>query len=394
MSTNPTPSGPPSGSASHAALFAAIFEHALDAIFLIDDARRFVDANPAACQLLGFTRAEMREQTIADVTPEEDGALIPETWAAFQQDGWSRKNWRFRAKDGTGYIVDVSCTANILPGFHLTVARDVTAQKKAEAEADLLRRALDALNQGIMITDHQSADEPLVYMNPAVARIAGYEANELLGKNCRTFQGTHREQPGLDEVRAALREGRECLVELVNQRKNGEDWVNLLSLTPVRDSAGAITHFVGVQTDVTRLRGYLGPLHPARSAAAPPAAPRGTVLVVEDEDAVREFVRLVLEQAGYAVLPTANAEQALDVYRADPYRIDLVLTDVVMPARSGPELAADLARIRPNVRVVFMSGYTGGINTHPAELPSGTPFLEKPFSLDRLLHVVASACAE
>jgi CheY-like chemotaxis protein len=178
---------------------------------------------------------------------------------------------------------------------------------------------------------------------------------------------------------------------LLNQRKSGEDYVNLLSLTPVRDAGGIITHYVGVQTDVTRLRGYLGPLHPARPAAAPPVKTRGTILVVEDEDAVREFVRLVLEQAGYSVIPAANPDRALELYRANPDRIDLVLTDVVMPARSGPELAAELVRLRAGVRVVFMSGYTGGINTHPAELPPGTPFLEKPFSLDRLLHVVAEA---
>ena len=79
------------------------------------------------------------------------------------------------------------------------------------------------------------------------------------------------------------------------------------------------------------------------------------------------------------------------LFRADPARVDLVLTDVVLPTRTGPELAAELRLVRPDVRVLFMSGYTGGTASHPVELPPGTPFLEKPFSLDRLLHAVDEA---
>src|SRR5262249_57358732 len=126
---------------------------------------------------------------------------------------------------------------------------------------------------------------------------------------------------------AAVAAGTGCLVELINRRKNGEDWVNLLSITPLRDPDGRITHYVGVQTDVTRLRGYLMNLHPARSPApAPVPAVRRTVLLVEDEEGVREFVRVVLEQAGYEVIPAIDGEQALNLYRARPDRIDLVLT--------------------------------------------------------------------
>ena len=124
-----------------------------------------------------------------------------------------------------------------------------------------------------------------------------------------------------------------------------------------------------------------------------PAGLRGTILVVEDDDGVRQFVRLGLEHAGYAVLSAANVTQALDLYRTHADKIDLVLTDVVMPQQSGPELAAELREIRPDVRVVFMSGFTGGIAMCPVDLPLGTPLLEKPFSLDRLLEVVASAVA-
>jgi PAS domain S-box-containing protein len=393
MSADLSPDAPGSpGGRAHAVLFAAVFEHSLDALLLVDNAMRYVDANPSACRLLGYTRDELCRLTIPELTTEEYRPRVPEAWAAYLGQGCARKEWQFRAKDGSVRIVDLSCTANVLPGLHLSAARDVTAQKKAEAEADLLRRALDALDHGVMITDHTAPDEPIVYTNPAVTRFTGYESGDLLGRNPHLLRGPYPDQPGLAELRAALAAGTECMVELIDQRKNGDVWVNLLSLTPIRDADGRITHHVGVQTDVTRLRGYLMDLHPARGSrpATPPPA-RRTVLLVEDEDTVREFVRMVLEQAGYEVVCAADGEQALNVYRAGPDQIDLVLTDVVMPNRTGPDLAAELRQLWPDVRVLFMSGYTGGTASTPVEMPPGALLLDKPFSLDHLLRAVASA---
>src|SRR4051812_36051783 len=101
-----------------------------------------------------------------------------------------------------------------------------------------------------------------------------------------------------------------------------------------------------------------GSTMPPEQPARPPAAPGPvTVLVVDDEDGVREYVRRVLELAGYAVLPAGCPREAERLFRADPGRVALVLTDVVMPGRSGPELARDLRAIRPGVPVLFMSGF-------------------------------------
>ena len=356
MSANPAPSGDPHSPTSLVALFAAVFEHALDAILLIDDTKHFVDANPAACRLLGYTRTEIRELHIADVTPEEDREKVPPAWQVFHELGWFRKEWRFLAKDGTITIVDVSCTANILPGVHLSIARDVTAQKKVEAEADLFRRALDALNAGIVIADQQTANHPIVYLNPALARIVGSAASELIGRNSR-----------------------EC-----------DEWIKRLNLTPIRDARGVITHSIGIQANMPAV---ISPQPPPPTTAVPEPPRRGRVLLVEDEEAVRRFIQLVLERASYTVIPTANGDEAIERYRADPAAIDLVLTDVVMPYRTGPELVEELRRIQPGVRVAFMSGYTGGTAAHPIDFPADTPLLEKPFTIDRLLQVVGSAIA-
>lgn len=115
----------------------------------------------------------------------------------------------------------------------------------------VLERAITSARNGVLITDANQPDNPIVYVNPAFERITGYSGEEVLGKNCRFLQGTDRDQPALDEVRAAIREGRECRVDVRNYRKDGTLFWQELSISPVRDERGNVTHFVGIQDDVT-----------------------------------------------------------------------------------------------------------------------------------------------
>jgi CheY-like chemotaxis protein len=107
---------------------------------------------------------------------------------------------------------------------------------------------------------------------------------------------------------------------------------------------------------------------------------RETVLVVEDEDAVREFAARALRQYGYNVLVAGRAQEALLIAAEHPGSIDLVLTDVIMPRTSGPGLMTKLHELRPGARVIFMSGFTENALGHHGVLESSHPFLQKPFS--------------
>ena len=129
--------------------------------------------------------------------------------------------------------------------------------------------------------------------------------------------------------------------------------------------------------------------HPKHPTPAP-SRPR-TVLVAEDDDAVREFVRAVLEQAGFAVVAAPDGRAAGDLFAADPARFDLVLTDVIMPHAPGTELAACVRRERPEVPVLFMSAFPGGAGVAPDPLPADEPLLEKPFTVAKLLQAVHDA---
>src|ERR671918_1730544 len=115
----------------------------------------------------------------------------------------------------------------------------------------LLERAVIASTNSIVITDPNQPDDPIVYVNPAFERTTGYAAEEVLGRNCRFLQREDRAQPALEELKAAVWEGRHCTVVLRNYRKDGTLFWNELSIYSVRDEDGRMTNFVGVQNDVT-----------------------------------------------------------------------------------------------------------------------------------------------
>jgi two-component system cell cycle sensor histidine kinase/response regulator CckA len=116
-----------------------------------------------------------------------------------------------------------------------------------------------------------------------------------------------------------------------------------------------------------------------------------TVLLVEDEGALRALTRHLLEICGYTVLEAKSGTEALDVSQQHTGPIDLLLTDVVMPGISGRLLADQLIQLRPQIQVVYMSGYTGQTVGAHGVLDPGSLFLQKPFTRDALARKIREA---
>src|SRR5258708_1036650 len=139
----------------------------------------------------------------------------------------------------------------------IAVREQTIAQQKITAQRlHLQANAIESSVNGILIADAAKPDHPLVYVNAAFEKATGYSAAEVLGRNCRFLQGTDTDQPGLEEIRIALREGRETEVVLRNCRKDGNLFWNQLKISPVRNEAGEGTQFVGIQNDITGLKAY------------------------------------------------------------------------------------------------------------------------------------------
>lgn len=127
-----------------------------------------------------------------------------------------------------------------------------------------------------------------------------------------------------------------------------------------------------------------------RRPARVPASPRGheTLLLVEDEEGVRDVITEWLVSHGYTVLTACNGVEALAMATADTRPIDLLVADVVMPQMGGPALAQRLLPVRPEMKVIYVSGYADEAIGDPRVLAAGAAFLQKPFSLDTLLRKV------
>jgi diguanylate cyclase (GGDEF)-like protein/PAS domain S-box-containing protein len=115
----------------------------------------------------------------------------------------------------------------------------------------LLVRALEAIAQGVVITNWQEPDNPIIYVNPAFERLTGYDASEIIGANCRFLQGPGTDESVLRELKAATSTCRHFQGTLMNYRKDGSPFLNELTVSPVWDASGRVTHFVGTQFDVT-----------------------------------------------------------------------------------------------------------------------------------------------
>jgi CheY-like chemotaxis protein len=149
---------------------------------------------------------------------------------------------------------------------------------------------------------------------------------------------------------------------------------------------------VGVDSDVgrgTSFKVYFPRADVAESVVdtlalrARPNAGTQTVLLVEDEEGLRELAKRLLLREGFAVLTAGDANEALRVFDENP-SIDVLLTDVVMPGASGPDLVGQLVARRPGLKVIYMSGYTDDAIVHHGVLNPGLAFLHKPFTSETL----------
>ena len=118
----------------------------------------------------------------------------------------------------------------------------------------LLEKAADSSSEGITIGTMDDEARPLIYANKGFEKLTGYTVKEVIGKNCRFLQGKDTEQAQVDELRRAIFHGEETTVELLNYKKDGTPFWNRLSISPLKNKQGIVTHYVGIQSDITELK--------------------------------------------------------------------------------------------------------------------------------------------
>ncbi|MEG3911529.1 PAS domain S-box protein [Microcoleus sp. w2-18bC1] len=155
---------------------------------------------------------------------------------------------------------------------YLATLRDITDRKRAEEMLWLYDRAIAATSTGVTISDATDPENPIIYCNPAFESMTGYRRQEIIGKNGRLLHGSDTDPAAVEIIRQALQAESECKVILKNYRKDGTAFWNCFSISPVRDRTGKLTHFIGVQRDITHSKQAAEALHNSEAQSREQAA--------------------------------------------------------------------------------------------------------------------------
>jgi PAS domain S-box-containing protein len=234
--------------------YRAMFNIASVGIDLVDDEGRFLEANSALCQILGYTQEELRQLTILDVTHPEDvnrSREMHEAMVRGEMDGY-RLEKRYVRKDGAIVWSDTAAStirdADARYGATVGVIRDITQSKKSKEVRIRLAAAVEQAGETIVITD---IDGTILYANPAFERTTGYTPEEALGKSPRILKSGRQDEVFYKDLWDTILGGKVWTGRFINKKKDGSLYEEDASISPVKADSGEIVNYVAVKRDVT-----------------------------------------------------------------------------------------------------------------------------------------------
>lgn len=243
--------------------YRSLYENTPSVYFVLDLQGNILGINGYGADRLGYAVADLIQQPIFSTFHAEDRSALEAAFLAFVQTApavttvdkaaSNDSGWEFRQVCRDGSVIWSRMSLRILPhpSAVLFVCEDVTQRRQAEAQLHLLEQVIAGSSSSVVIVDATLPEQPIVFVNHSFERLTGYRAADVQGHNCRFLQGNNTDQPALAELRSALQAGKPCQVVLQNYRKDNTLFWNELHISPIFSTAGQLTHFVGVQTDVT-----------------------------------------------------------------------------------------------------------------------------------------------
>ncbi|WP_302080521.1 PAS domain S-box protein [Salinibaculum rarum] len=279
-----------------------LFDTAPDGIVLHDETGEILDANETLADMLGYTQAELRSRAISDIEVGLEAESLREKWQSMESGQLQRLelSGTHRRKDGTTYPAEVwvrkVAREDDSSARFVAFIRDVTRRRRREQNLNLKTRAMDTAPIGVVITDPSQPDNPIVYANEQFEEVTGYSESDVVGRNCRFLQGEETSEASIAKMRDAIAAHEPVSVELRNYRKDGTEFWNRVEITPVRDSDGEVTHYVGFQQNVTERKEHEQRLELFREAVEQ----AGHGVVITDRNGTIEYVNPAYERdTGY-----------------------------------------------------------------------------------------------
>ena len=238
---------------------AAILEASTDFVGLTDPEGTLLYLNRAGREMLGIDLNDARPLHLRQCVPPWAADLLrTQAMPSAVRDG----SWTGEAAIWSGKCAEIAVSMLLLAHrnasgdveFFSMIGRDITEQKQNRESLLLHNRAMAATSEGIVITGPAADDAPILYANEAFLKMTGYELSQVIGRNCRFLQGANSDPATVEQMRLSIVREEACTVEILNYKADGTPFWNLISVTPVRDANGQVTHYVGTHRDVTERR--------------------------------------------------------------------------------------------------------------------------------------------
>ncbi|WP_372590854.1 EAL domain-containing protein [Guyparkeria sp.] len=239
--------------------FRSLFRYNPDAVFSLDREGCLNSYNHATQTILALSPEELTGRKFVGLVDPDDRQPVAEAVHRAGRGRSQRTEIAITHADGSRHELDVTYLPIVIDGSIAgiyAIAKDITIRKRQEKRLRILERSVEASMHGVVIVDARQPDLPIIYSNAAFSRITGYTPEEVVGRNCRFLQDEKTDPESVDEIRRGIAERRPVHVLLRNRRKDGSLFWNELHIAPVDDDAGNVTHYVGLQNDVSEQKSY------------------------------------------------------------------------------------------------------------------------------------------
>jgi len=241
--------------------FQAIFKHSPEAIFVIcPGENQVVEANPSACKMLGYTRAELLFKPLTEIHVDQGDQLQAFVRLVSEKGHACSEAFTARTKKGSDIPVEISASEISIDGKRCILAtkRDISERKQAEKNERLSGLIFKNAAEAIVVTDPEGV---ILLVNEAFSRITGYSAQEAIGKNPSMLRSGKHNKAFYQKMWAEMRSSGYWTGEIWNRKKCGTLYPEFLSIAPVKDEQGEITQYIGLFSDISKLKAGEAQLH-------------------------------------------------------------------------------------------------------------------------------------
>ena len=239
-------------------IFNLLSEAVSEGILVVNQDQLIVSINKKAARLFDFSVNELLGKPLSEIIPDKyknaHKEHLKKYYKRTKKDSMAGGRCvQGRRKSGGEFPVTVKFNPFTIyeRTYVLALVHDLSERKEIEENLSVKSEALEATQNGIVISDALKEDHPIIYVNRAFKKLTGYSESEVLNKNCRFLQKDDNDQRGIKIMHKAIEAGKRCQVQVRNYKKDGTLFWNEVSINPIRNRDGKITHFVGIQNNIT-----------------------------------------------------------------------------------------------------------------------------------------------